>query len=353
MLHYLKVSFQTLLNIRSTKRMSTNKDQNITEEVEKNVPRLQAGDLLRVKREQLGISQADMADRLRLRVAVIKSIDDNNYEPDQITTFTRGYVRSYAKAVSLDEKEIMAAFDGVHNTQHSEQDMQSFSRKTNREKHDRRLMKVTWIIVIALIGISSVWYYQNQQNSPSLSSDAEPNMDSEITQPLEVPQDSLAPPAGEPISPDRSQFAQVTVNTPEEVVAQPDITEANEPNTIEPVSEPISEPVASESVSDTSETLVNTQTTPQEPTESTSVALVNNNNIVMTFSADCWVQVNDADGKVLISKIRKAGTTLELSGKPPYRVVLGAPEGVSMTFANEPVDLSEYNSGRVARFTLP
>ncbi|MGL5109148.1 MAG: RodZ domain-containing protein, partial [Vibrio ordalii] len=29
------------------------------------------------------------------------------------------------------------------------------------------------------------------------------------------------------------------------------------------------------------------------------------------------------------------------------------PESVSMTFASEPVDLSGYTSGKVARFTLP
>ncbi|WP_133151422.1 RodZ domain-containing protein, partial [Vibrio lentus] len=77
------------------------------------------------------------------------------------------------------------------------------------------------------------------------------------------------------------------------------------------------------------------------------------NELVMQFSADCWIQVKDAAGKTLSTGIKKAGQTLNLSGTAPYKVILGAPEGVSMTFASEPVDLSGYTSGKVARITLP
>ena len=77
------------------------------------------------------------------------------------------------------------------------------------------------------------------------------------------------------------------------------------------------------------------------------------NELVMQFSADCWIQVKDATGKTLSTGIKKAGQSLNLSGQTPYKVVIGAPEAVSMTFASEPVDLSGYTSGKVARITLP
>ncbi len=73
----------------------------------------------------------------------------------------------------------------------------------------------------------------------------------------------------------------------------------------------------------------------------------------MNFSSDCWIQVKDATGKTLSTGIKKAGQTLNLRGQKPLQVILGAPEGVSVTFASEPVDLSGYTSGKVARFTLP
>jgi cytoskeleton protein RodZ len=73
----------------------------------------------------------------------------------------------------------------------------------------------------------------------------------------------------------------------------------------------------------------------------------------MSFSADCWIQVKDATGKTLAIGVKDAGYSLTLAGEPPYSIILGAPEGVTMTFASEPVDLSGYTSGKVARFTLP
>jgi cytoskeleton protein RodZ len=73
----------------------------------------------------------------------------------------------------------------------------------------------------------------------------------------------------------------------------------------------------------------------------------------MTFKADCWIQVKDTNGKTLVSGTHKPGQDVELTGKAPFKVILGAPEGVTMTFASEPVDLSGYTSGKVARFTLP
>ncbi|CSC30054.1 Putative HTH-type transcriptional regulator yfgA [Vibrio cholerae] len=73
----------------------------------------------------------------------------------------------------------------------------------------------------------------------------------------------------------------------------------------------------------------------------------------MNFSADCWIQVKDATGKTLSTGVKKAGQSVSLSGQRPYKLVLGAPEGVSITLASEPVDLSGYTSGKVARLTLP
>ncbi len=354
--------------------MSTRRDT--TEEMEENVLPVQAGDLLRIKREQLGMSQADVADRLRLRVNIIKSIDENNYEFDQVATFTRGYLRSYAKAVSLNEKEVLAAFDGVNSSvPNLDHNMQSFSRKTNREKHDSRLMKVTWIIVIALIGISSIWYYQNQQNSPFLTAEptqgSEPSLSQETDQALSVTID-------EPASPDRSQFTQIPPVSEESQQVQPELTQSDEaaqsdtqiPQAQAEDSESPQQNSASDSVSGTISATTETgadslpvvqpqlSVQQQSSVEQTAVEQAptepaNRNEIVMNFASDCWVQVKDANGKVLTSRVRKAGTTLRLTGKPPYRVILGAPEGVSMTYENEAVDLSGYNSGRVARFTLP
>eukprot|EP01029_Cantina_marsupialis_P018751 TRINITY_DN432090_c0_g1_i2.p1 TRINITY_DN432090_c0_g1~~TRINITY_DN432090_c0_g1_i2.p1 ORF type:complete len:139 (-),score=11.59 TRINITY_DN432090_c0_g1_i2:29-445(-) len=117
-----------------------------------------AGTILKEKREALGLTQKQIADRLRLRVAIIQKIEANDFDGEQVATFTRGYLRSYAKAVGIDEKEILGAIEHHSEAQPSEQPMQSFSQKTNKEKHDSRIMKLTWGIFVVIIGISSVWW---------------------------------------------------------------------------------------------------------------------------------------------------------------------------------------------------
>lgn len=320
--------------------MSTENEISTTEEIkEDKINAVQAGDMLRTKREQLGISQEEIADRLRLRLTIIQSIDENNYEFDQVATFTRGYLRSYAKAVSLDEKEVLASLDGFNEAQHSEHEMQSFSRKTKREKHDRRIMKLTWIIFVVIIGISSVWWYQNQQDTLT---DVTP---SEVIVPevlIETPE--INP--NEPASPDRSQFE------------KPKAEAVTLPAEIEDSQTSIVEEEENASANDTTE-VNQVEATPQVEEEIVITEVVSepvekiNNELSLSFSADCWVQVKDADGKTLATGVKKAGSTVRFATKAPYSIILGAPEGVSMTFANEPVDLSGYNTGKVARFTLP
>lgn len=67
----------------------------------------QVGTLLKRQRESMGYTQKQVADRLRLRVNVIEQIDDNQLESGQVATFTRGYLRSYARLVGLDEKSFL------------------------------------------------------------------------------------------------------------------------------------------------------------------------------------------------------------------------------------------------------
>jgi cytoskeleton protein RodZ len=73
----------------------------------------------------------------------------------------------------------------------------------------------------------------------------------------------------------------------------------------------------------------------------------------MTFNNDCWLQVQDAANNRLYSGVKKANQTLKLTGKAPYKLVIGAPSAVTLTYKGKPVDLSAYPAGKVARLTLP
>ncbi|ELH0894493.1 DUF4115 domain-containing protein [Vibrio fluvialis] len=302
--------------------MNTEQD-NITE----NTPKVQPGTLLKEKREALGLTQKQVADRLRLRVTIIQNIEENNFDSDLVATFTRGYLRSYAKAVGLAEHLVLDAFEESVTPEPQEQTMQSFSKKTKREKHDSRIMTITWIILLVIIGMSSLWWWQNNEQD-TLKPD-------QVTEAVSAVADQAAAPATEEVQPEFNTIE------PTQAEAESDAQPSDEPTGDEMAME---DPMPAQE-----EAVVEPQTTPAAPTaEATSGDL-----LTMNFSSDCWVQVKDATGKTLSTGIKKAGETLNLRGQKPLQVILGAPEGVSVTFASEPVDLSGYTSGKVARFTLP
>ncbi|MFA0380158.1 RodZ domain-containing protein [Vibrio sp. 10N.222.54.A3] len=306
--------------------MNTEQDTQAQENV---APALEAGTLLKNKRESLGLTQKQISDRLKLRVTLIQQIEENQFESDQVATFMRGYIRSYAKYVNLDEKVVLSALHHAGDAQHQEQEMLSFSRKTKTEKHNSRIMILTWSIFAVIAGISSLWWWQNQQQDTLSQSLA----NTESSEELAV-EESLAPEftSLEVIEAEQNEAGASVVEDTSDAVTPADETPAQQATETEPTAEVAANAEA-----------VEASTAPE------AVA----NELVMQFSADCWIQVKDATGKTLSTGIKKAGQSLNLSGTAPYKVILGAPEGVSMTFASEPVDLSGYTSGKVARITLP
>ncbi|HHE0451060.1 cytoskeleton protein RodZ [Vibrio parahaemolyticus] len=302
---------------------------------------IEAGTLLKNKRESLGMTQKQVADRLRLRVSVIEDIENNRFESQQVATFTRGYLRSYAKFVGLDEKVVLVALEQTADVKPKEQEieMQSFSRKTKHEKHNSRIMLLTWVIAIVIIGISAAWWWQNQQENSLAQVVAEANVE------------TSQPSADEIADIDLMTEEELIASTPAELAASNNTASESSINAAQ--TDEVVPAETEESTTEATQESVAVIEAAEEVQEESPVVPEGMTLLTMKFKADCWIQVKDTNGKTLVSGTQKPGQDVELTGKAPFKVILGAPEGVTMTFASEPVDLSGYTSGKVARFTLP
>ncbi|CAM2850837.1 RodZ domain-containing protein [Vibrio rarus] len=281
------------------------------------------GDILKAKRESLGISQKEIADRLRLRLAIVQSIDSNDFQVGLVHTFTRGYIRSYARAVGADEKQLVQLFDDSELAQPAEHNMQSFSQKTKKTKHDNNIMKLTWGIFAIIVGISAVWWWQSEQNTDTVVSD-----------PMVTTQSTEA-------------------GAPQQAVSDPSLLvkpESANPESSNPETHPqdSTAPDSTTPATKDGETGVATDNTAEKAASAPVIAAPK---IAMSFKADCWIQVQDVHGKMLWTGVKHNGQQLELEGQGPFKFVLGAPEAVSLSISGEPIDLSRYTSGKVARFT--
>lgn len=301
------------------------------------------GSLLREKRESLNLTQKQVAEKLRLRVTLIQSLEDNNFNIDKVKTFTRGYVRSYARVVGIEERVILASYDAYCGVEPQELDMKSFSKRTKRDAHNSRINYITFGVIAIVIGISSIWWYQNQSKD-SLLAEASVSLSTQ-DQALDASQTHVI------VSELPNGVSSLENVEPSLIIEPKTVLDLDEADLEGPVL--IQHDQASNNQTTNTAAVVTPTTDTVEPKETSGQTEVTMPAITMSFTDECWIQVKDATGKTLAIGIKKRGQEVSLEGQAPFNVILGAPESVSMTFASEPVDLSRYTSGKVARFTLP
>jgi cytoskeleton protein RodZ len=74
--------------------------------------------------------------------------------------------------------------------------------------------------------------------------------------------------------------------------------------------------------------------------------------IVLRFEEESWVEIHSATGKLLVSHLHAAGSEREVSGIPPFSVVIGNAHHVQLIYNDRPFDLTPHVKVEVARFTL-
>ena len=74
--------------------------------------------------------------------------------------------------------------------------------------------------------------------------------------------------------------------------------------------------------------------------------------IRLVFDADCWTEITDKSGKILLSQLNRAGTEQRIDGQPPFALVIGHAKAAHLYYKGEAVDLAPYTNIEVARLTL-
>ncbi|GKW42845.1 cytoskeleton protein RodZ [Pectobacterium parvum] len=315
------------------------------------------GERLREARERLGLTQQTIAERLCLKITTVRDIEDGTTPADLAPTFLRGYIRSYAKLVHLPEDELLPIVDkqAIPKTI-SVSPMQSFSLKKSRKKRDGWLMTITWMVVLVVLGLTGAWWWQNHQaqqaeinsmvdHTSSMQAQTEgqsvPLMDNSAAQETATP-DSATAPASTPV--DLSATVAATPSTPASSTTAPSAA----PSSQSPSHANAAQPQAAGNV-----LLGAGAVAPAAGTVAESNPVSAAHALVMTFTADCWLEVTDASGKKLFSGMQRNGGTLNLDGQSPYKLKIGAPAAVQIQFQGKPVDLSQFvRSSQVARLTL-
>jgi len=328
-----------------------------TEATQENSALHSTGERLRLAREQMGLTQQNVAERLCLKLTTVRDIEEDKSPVDLASTFLRGYIRSYARLVHIPEEELlpmMAKQTPVRAAKIAP--MQSFSLGKRRKKRDGWLMIFTWLVLFVVVGLTGAWWWQNHKASQDdLVSVTDQNGSGDNSQ--SIPLGETSGDSATPAAPDESNNA--ASDNSAASTAAPAASASNSTATTQP--DAASNTVVSPSQAPAENTAAapaatsSTGTASQMPVGAAAVSepAADPNAVVMTFSADCWLEVSDATGKKLFSGTQRSGGKLSLAGTPPYRLKIGAPSAVQVQYQNQPVDLSRFiRNNQVARLTL-
>ncbi|UCH38787.1 MAG: helix-turn-helix domain-containing protein [Gammaproteobacteria bacterium] len=324
------------------------------------------GERLQAARIQQGLSIEDVASRMHLSTSILEAIEDNNFEEITAPIFVKGYLRAYARIVSLDEDEMIQQYMEYY----SEEDPPISSTGNVAPElsvTDARIRWTTYLVIIVLAVLLSAWWWnKGRDEEPTISLDAqaptgqtEPTETevarseieaasesvAESTESLVAGESSESPAAGE------STESSVTSLQPTEpvdtVTAEPAVAESDTQD-VAASSEPevaveTEQPAAVEpefSVIATVEPEPEPESAPVIPDSPILVAPSGSDKLQIIVNADTWADIKDSTGYQMVYDLLRADQSLELTGAAPFSVFLGNGHGVEILINDEVIDFS-------------
>ena len=248
------------------------------------------GATLRRLREAGGMTVGEVAQALKFGVRQIESLERDDYQTLQGTTFVRGFIRAYARLLKTPAEPLLALLDQtvpVRTTEIAEPtNMGEATPSPFLERHQRPVVGVLFLLVAAAIG-AYLWTREEGETAEASHPAAEAAAVEVAPAPLPV----VAPNA-----------------EPAAVVA--------------PAPAPVPVPGPGEK------------------------------QIVLEFSALSWVEIKDAGQRVVLTGEFPEGSRQVAIGRPPFQLWIGKASAVRVTYGEQRVDLQPYARDEVARLTL-
>ncbi len=282
---------------------------------------LSPGKLLVWGRERAGLSQEQIAKELYMTLTKVRALELDDYRHMGADTFTRGYLRSYANLVKLDVVQVLAAYD--RHAQKYGLNEQVLPKK--QESVTKPLWQFVALIVVVLLvlWLISVWFFDNRK---------EPEYDLPVAIVPAVEVFSSSSVAESSMATESSASGGLSPTTLDEV----SIPATDMANQFSSSSSSIVGLVAESSVGMSNEN-TDSRSSSSISTGSSRVGVLDE--IEFTFTEECWLEVSDSSGDVLVADLQAAGVHLVLQGRAPFDIKLGNAPAVQIELNNEQITL--------------
>ncbi len=115
-----------------------------------------------------GYSPEFVADKLKLRVDLINSLEADNYANMPEPVFIKGYIRAYALLVDIEPEPLLEVYNRLYAADRKpEKALWQSRRETNRAEHAVRWL--TGIFAIVVLAAVAMWWQANKDNEHMFS----------------------------------------------------------------------------------------------------------------------------------------------------------------------------------------
>jgi cytoskeleton protein RodZ len=296
---------------------------------------LNVGKALREAREGLGMSVYDVAERIKFAPKQVEALESNDYARLPKATFLRGFVRSYARVLQLDDAALIAALPSEPLPQNVVK--QQVVDVSFPSLPSLRRFNIIWLA--AALGVTLVlglFVWVSDGESAGRSSEVVVEV---VPLPV-VPDAGASAVAADPTPPVEEMPKVVELRKIEEKAVKPHNVPAPATATVSPATPttPAPSPIAAA-----------TNTKPPVALE-----LLKRRPLHFVFSGSAWIEVVDVNGDVLLSRSNLAGTEKWIGGprRAPYDISIGNPGNVKMYYKGKEIDLSAYAGMDTARLKV-
>ncbi len=338
-----------------------------------------AGALLRRAREAAGLEIGTLAATIKVAQRKLEALEEDRFDQLPDAVFTRALALTVCRALKIDAAPVLALLPAAKEAQGLEHVTQGLNQPFDeRAGGVVRMLSGGWsgllrpgvLAPLCLAGGALalyLWPHRPQLNievppAPVASASAvqaveQPASEGTLTTVVDREQVAMEPPphASEPpdVSPNAGEFPPAA----SAAVANPKAPPTPAPVAQASAALPAPRAAAASVAVATSALAPASVTRPAPPAPPASAVVVapqppaGGDVVAVKAKEDTWIDVRDAKGRVLVSRLVRAGEALSLSGVAPLQVKIGNARGTDLQFRGRGVDLSTARDN-VARMEL-
>lgn len=286
------------------------------------------GSELRAARERLGWDIDAVAVALRLKPAFIRAIENGDIRELPGTAYAVGFVRTYATALGLDPNEAIRRFRAERDEVNRKTELDFPAPVPTRGVPAGALVLVGAVIAI---GGYAAWYHYSGRSVPSADTVEALPTHLEPLAPPPVPRVAAVVPTPAPAP--KPAAATVATNFPKEPDVSPSSAAAAVP--MPPVAPPVAA-AAAPTASTADKSLALTVPSPIQAADGAANANANAPTpagMVIQATADAWIEIKDASGKVLYQAVLHPGDSYKVPDQPQLTLTTGNAAGTQILLA--------------------